>query len=159
MQLPLTKGDLLFFNPALFHAAGTNRTPDRQRMANLLQISSAFGKPMEALDRDRMMLAIYPALLANTALDAQAVEAVIGCTADGYSFPTNLATDPPLQGLAHHHYPRPIAEQLMQFIHHDKAVTVAQGVGVIDHHIAHHLGAQWVVFCVGLLYAKPAEIR
>lgn len=100
VQLPLNKGDLLFFNPALFHAAGTNRTPDRQRMANLLQISSAFGKPMEALDRDRMMLAIYPALLANTALDAQAVEAVIGCTADGYSFPTNLDTDPPLQGLA-----------------------------------------------------------
>ena len=100
MQLPLNKGDLLFFNPALFHAAGTNRTPDRQRMANLLQISSAFGKPMEALDRDRMMLAVYPALLDNTALDAQAVHAVIACTADGYSFPTNLDTDPPLKGLA-----------------------------------------------------------
>ena len=97
VQLPLHKGDLLFFNPALFHAAGTNRTADRQRMANLLQISSAFGKPMEALDRDRMMLAVYPALLANPALDAQAV---IACTADGYSFPTNLDTDPPLKGLA-----------------------------------------------------------
>lgn len=100
VQLPLNKGDLLFFNPALFHAAGTNRTPDRQRIANLLQISSAFGKPMETLDRDRMMLAVYPVLLANTALDTQAVEAVIGCTADGYSFPTNLDTDPPLHGLA-----------------------------------------------------------
>ncbi|MGY4641761.1 phytanoyl-CoA dioxygenase family protein [Pseudomonas sp. TE24901] len=100
VQLPLNKGDLLFFNPALFHAAGTNRTPDRQRMANLLQISSAFGKPMEALDRDRMMLAVYPVLLANTALDASAVKAVIACTADGYSFPTNLDTDPPLHGLA-----------------------------------------------------------
>ena len=97
VQLPLNKGDLLFFNPALFHAAGTNRTADRQRMANLLQISSAFGKPMEALDRDRMMLAVYPALLANPSLDA---EAVIACTADGYSFPTNLDTDPPLKGLA-----------------------------------------------------------
>ncbi|AUG08255.1 phytanoyl-CoA dioxygenase family protein [Pseudomonas sp. S09G 359] len=97
VQLPLNKGDLLFFNPALFHAAGTNRTPDRQRMANLLQISSAFGKPMEALDRERMMLAIYPALLANPALDASAV---VACTADGYSFPTNLDTDPPLKGLA-----------------------------------------------------------
>jgi ectoine hydroxylase-related dioxygenase (phytanoyl-CoA dioxygenase family) len=97
VQLPLHKGDLLFFNPALFHAAGTNRTADRQRMANLLQISSAFGKPMEALDRDRMMLAVYPALLANPDLDA---EAVIACTADGYSFPTNLDTDPPLKGLA-----------------------------------------------------------
>lgn len=100
VQLPFYKGDLLFFNPALFHAAGTNRTPDRQRMANLLQISSAFGNPMEALDRDRMMLAVYPALLDNRTLDAQAVEAVIACTADGYSFPTNLDTDPPLKGLA-----------------------------------------------------------
>ena len=97
VQLPLNKGDLLFFNPALFHAAGTNRTADRQRMANLLQISSAFGKPMEAIDRDRMMLAVYPVLLANPNLDAHAV---VACTADGYSFPTNLDTDPPLQGLA-----------------------------------------------------------
>ncbi len=97
VQLPLNKGDLLFFNPALFHAAGTNRTTDRQRMANLLQISSAFGKPMEALDRDRMMLAVYPVLLANPNLNTHVV---IACTADGYSFPTNLDTDPPLQGLA-----------------------------------------------------------
>jgi len=25
---------------------------------------------------------------------------VVACTADGYAFPTNLDTDPPLQGLA-----------------------------------------------------------
>ncbi|MBD8236820.1 phytanoyl-CoA dioxygenase family protein [Pseudomonas fluorescens] len=124
VQLPLNKGDLLFFNPALFHAAGTNRTVDRHRMANLLQISSAFGKPMEALDRDRMMLAVYPALLANPTLDAQAV---IACTADGYSFPTNLDTDPPLQGLA----PQ-TGQQLMQqalnerWPYSDFAAAVAQ---------------------------------
>jgi ectoine hydroxylase-related dioxygenase (phytanoyl-CoA dioxygenase family) len=100
VQLPLNKGDLLFFNPALFHAAGTNRTQDCRRMANLLQISSAFGKPMEALDRERMMLAVYPVLLGNPSLDAEAVQAVVACTADGYAFPTNLDTDPPLQGLA-----------------------------------------------------------
>ncbi|WP_112195572.1 phytanoyl-CoA dioxygenase family protein [Pseudomonas sp. LG1E9] len=124
VQLPLNKGDLLFFNPALFHAAGTNRTVDRHRMANLLQISSAFGKPMEALDRDRMMLAVYPALLANPTLDAQAV---IACTADGYSFPTNLDTDPPLRGLA----PQ-TGQQLMQqalnerWPYSDFAAAVAQ---------------------------------
>ncbi|WEX12808.1 phytanoyl-CoA dioxygenase family protein [Pseudomonas sp. G11] len=103
VQLPLGKGDLLFFNPALFHAAGSNHTPDRQRMANLLQISSAFGKPMEAIDRERMMLALYPCLLQrlqDQVLDAQGLAAVIACTADGYSFPTNLDTDPPLHGLA-----------------------------------------------------------
>lgn len=103
VQLALNKGDLLFFNPALFHAAGTNRTTDQHRMANLLQISSAFGKPMETLDRDRMMLAVYPVLQqlhADHLLDDQQIIAVIACTADGYSFPTNLDTDPPLGGLA-----------------------------------------------------------
>lgn len=103
VQLPLDKGDLLFFNPALFHAAGTNRTPDQHRMANLLQISSAFGKTMEALDNDRMMLALYPLLLnrvEHQELDARSLQAVIATAAQGYSFPTNLDSDPPLKGLA-----------------------------------------------------------
>jgi ectoine hydroxylase-related dioxygenase (phytanoyl-CoA dioxygenase family) len=103
VQLPLNKGDLLFFNPALFHAAGSNRTADFHRMANLLQISSAFGKPMESIDRDAMMLAVYPLLLKgleDDEMDSAGVESVISHTADGYSFPTNLDTDPPLNGLA-----------------------------------------------------------
>jgi len=103
VQLALNKGDLLFFNPALFHAAGTNRTTDQHRMANLLQISSTFGKPMEMVDRERMMLALYPVLqqqLEDDLLDPEELAAVIACTADGYSFPTNLDTDPPLKGLA-----------------------------------------------------------
>ena len=103
IQLPLNKGDLLFFNPALFHAAGTNRTPDQYRMANLLQISAAFGKPMETVNRERMMLALYPWLLKRVEqgeLDEAQVSAVIAMSADGYSFPTNLDTDPPLHGMA-----------------------------------------------------------
>jgi len=44
VQLPLSKGDAVFFNPALLHAAGDNRSHDIQRMANLLQVSSAFGR-------------------------------------------------------------------------------------------------------------------
>ncbi|MGW4025197.1 phytanoyl-CoA dioxygenase family protein, partial [Streptomyces sp. NPDC005009] len=36
VQLPLAKGDAVFFNPALFHAAGSNRSADIRRMANLL---------------------------------------------------------------------------------------------------------------------------
>ncbi|MFL5994499.1 MAG: phytanoyl-CoA dioxygenase family protein, partial [Streptomyces sp.] len=51
IQLPLAKGDAVFFNPALFHAAGTNRTTGVRRMANLLQVSSAFGRAMETVDR------------------------------------------------------------------------------------------------------------
>ena len=50
VQLPLAKGDAVFFNPALFHGAGTNRTTDVRRMANLLQVSSAFGRAMETVD-------------------------------------------------------------------------------------------------------------
>jgi ectoine hydroxylase-related dioxygenase (phytanoyl-CoA dioxygenase family) len=50
VQLPLAKGDAAFFNPALLHAAGTNHSADVRRMANLLQVSSAFGRPMESVD-------------------------------------------------------------------------------------------------------------
>ena len=62
VQLPLTKGDAVFFNPALFHAAGTNRSKDVRRIANLLQVSSAFGRAMENVDRLKMSLKLYPAL-------------------------------------------------------------------------------------------------
>lgn len=117
VQLPLNKGDLLFFNPALFHAPGSNRTADFHRMANLLQISSAFGKPMESIDRDAMMLAVYPLLLQGLeqeALDSASVQSVIAHTADGYSFPTNLDTDPPLNGLAPQTGQQLIAQALEQ---------------------------------------------
>jgi ectoine hydroxylase-related dioxygenase (phytanoyl-CoA dioxygenase family) len=69
-QLPLHTGDAVFFNPALFHAAGTNRTGDVRRMANLLQVSSAFGRAMEAVDRTAMCRALYPTLLAMAGDDA-----------------------------------------------------------------------------------------
>ena len=44
VQLALKKGDAVFFNPALFHAAGDNRSKDIRRLANLLQVSSAFAR-------------------------------------------------------------------------------------------------------------------
>lgn len=103
VQLPLETGDAVFFNPALFHAAGANRTSDVQRMANLLQISSAFGRAMETLDRGRMCEAIYPALreaLAAGQLNGPQRDAAIAACAEGYPFPTNLDRDPPLDGLA-----------------------------------------------------------
>ncbi len=73
VQLPLAKGDAVFFNPALFHAAGTNRSKDVRRIANLLQVSSAFGRAMESVDRLKMSLKLYPALkdlLADQAITA-----------------------------------------------------------------------------------------
>jgi ectoine hydroxylase-related dioxygenase (phytanoyl-CoA dioxygenase family) len=97
VQLPLRKGDMLFFSPALFHAAGTNRTTDVKRMVNLFQVSSAYGRAMEAIDRTTMCKALYPVL---HTLTAEGAANAIAATAEGYSFPTNLDRDPPIGGLA-----------------------------------------------------------
>lgn len=107
VQLPLAKGDALFFNPALFHGAGDNVSADIQRMANLLQISSALGRAMEVIDRDAMCRALYPVLHGaampapetDAQTDAETAAAIAAC-AEGYSFPTNLDNDPPVGGLA-----------------------------------------------------------
>ncbi|TVS02400.1 MAG: phytanoyl-CoA dioxygenase [Rhodobacteraceae bacterium] len=99
VQLPLEKGDALFFNPALYHAAGENVSRDINRMANLLQVSSAFGRAMEAVDRAAMCRALFPALQ-GLGLGAAEQAAAIGAAAEGYSFPTNLDSDPPVDGLA-----------------------------------------------------------
>ncbi|HTT13253.1 MAG TPA: phytanoyl-CoA dioxygenase family protein [Burkholderiaceae bacterium] len=103
VQLPLARGDAVFFNPALMHAAGHNRTAHVRRTANLLQVSSAFGRAMESVDRVRMCRALYPALqhlAAARRLDAPSIDCAIGCCAEGYAFPTDLDLDPPLGGLA-----------------------------------------------------------
>lgn len=103
VQLPLAKGDAIFFSPALFHAAGENRTEDVHRMVNLLQVSSAFGRAMETIDRSAMCARAFPALKAAYAagrLSEAELDAVIASTAEGYSFPTNLDRDPPVGGLA-----------------------------------------------------------
>ncbi len=101
IQLPLEKGDAVFFNPALFHAAGANTSADIHRMANLLQVSSAFGIAMENIDRLGMSKLLYPALLElQGSMSSAAQKAAIGACADGYSFPTNLDRDPPIGGLA-----------------------------------------------------------
>lgn len=103
VQLPLEKGDALFFNPALFHAAGSNRTTSVQRMANLLQISSAYGRAMESLNRTKMCEVLYPVLLdrmRTQSITQEEADAVIASCAEGYPFPTNLDRDPPQGGLA-----------------------------------------------------------
>ncbi|MCU1605454.1 MAG: Phytanoyl-CoA dioxygenase [Modestobacter sp.] len=102
VQLPLHKGDAAFFNPALFHGAGTNHSADVRRMANLLQISSAFGRSMEAVDRTAMCRSLYPVLLAQraTGIDERTLRNVVAASAEGYAFPTNLDRDQPIGGLA-----------------------------------------------------------
>ena len=102
VQLPLEKGDAVFFNPALMHAAGANRSKEIYRMANLLQVSSAFGRAMETIDRIAMSKALYPALLSakKNSAPTSAMNNAIACAAEGYAFPTNLDRDPPVGGLA-----------------------------------------------------------
>ncbi|MER6155766.1 phytanoyl-CoA dioxygenase family protein [Streptomyces sp. NPDC001868] len=102
VQLPLDKGDAAFFNPALFHAAGHNRSSDIRRMANLLQISSAFGRAMETVDRVAMADALFPVLSRRKSEGASDdwLRRVVAATAEGYAFPTDLDLDPPVDGLA-----------------------------------------------------------
>ncbi|MEP6650933.1 MAG: phytanoyl-CoA dioxygenase family protein [Lapillicoccus sp.] len=102
VQLPLSAGDAVFFNPALLHAAGSNHSPDIRRMANLLQISSAFGRAMETVDRQRVVLAIYPSLCAaiDRGVDAARAANVVAASAEAYPFPTNLDRAQPVDGMA-----------------------------------------------------------
>ena len=114
MQLPLAKGDAAFFNPALFHGAGTNRSADVRRMANLLQVSSAFGRAMETVDRTRCAGRCLPGRSRRRrpagADRSNTLRNVIAASAEGYAFPTNLDLDQPVDGLA----PQTQAELLWQ---------------------------------------------
>ncbi len=103
VQVPLEKGDMLFFSPALLHAAGTNHTKDVRRMVNLFQISSAYGRAMETVDRVRMVKALYPTLRAGKtggSLSADLIANALASSAESYAFPTNLDRDPPIGGMA-----------------------------------------------------------
>ena len=100
IQISLNKGDAVFLSPALFHAAGAN-TEKTDRIANLLQISSAFGKAMESVDRVKMTKLIYPVLLEKkkrNQLREDEVRTIGASVTDSYSFPTNLDTDSPREG-------------------------------------------------------------
>ncbi|CAM1510973.1 Fc.00g084860.m01.CDS01 [Cosmosporella sp. VM-42] len=97
VALPLTKGDGLFFNPALFHAAGENKSADIHRLANLVQISSAFGKPMETIDALPLVESTWDAL--NRLYEGNGlsdeVKSFVAAIGEGYPFPTNLDRNPP----------------------------------------------------------------
>ena len=72
-------------------------------MANLLQVSSAYGRAMETVDRTQMAETLFPVLRRmgeNGTLSPAQVENAVAASAEGYSFPTNLDRDPPLAGLA-----------------------------------------------------------
>lgn len=92
VSLPLEMGDGLFFNPALFHAAGENQTVDFVRKVNLLQVSSAFGKTMEDIDSLLLISRCWDDLRGKYDCEGLSHEVVafVSSVASGYPFPTNL---------------------------------------------------------------------
>lgn len=100
VSLPLEMGDAVFFNPALFHAAGENSTTSVERSVNLLQVSSAFGKTMEKIDTLAIIEKCFDVLKSKYEQEGMSagVLAAIAATSDGYPFPTNLDRRPPAPG-------------------------------------------------------------
>lgn len=100
IALPLKKGDAVFFSPALFHAAGENKTADFERSANLIQVSSAFGKPMESVDSLPLVEKSWESFTDKYAKEGMSreLEALVSAIAEGYPFPTNLDRRPPAPG-------------------------------------------------------------
>lgn len=100
ISLPLSMSDGLFFNPALFHAAGENITKNVHRTANLLQVSSAFAKPMESIDTYPLIEKTWGILKEKFLKEGESVgvRAYIAAVAEGYPFPTNLDRRPPAPG-------------------------------------------------------------
>ncbi len=98
VQLPMQRGDGVFFNPALMHGAGENITTDIERCANLLQISSPFGVPMETVNHQAIQLACYAPLKAlynNQGLRQNELDALVTAMSHNYPFPANMDRDPP----------------------------------------------------------------
>ncbi|MGQ7844805.1 phytanoyl-CoA dioxygenase family protein [Granulosicoccus sp. 3-233] len=103
VQLALHKGDMLFFNPAVFHAAGENRTTDVDRFANLVQAGSMYGRTMELQDKARMSVALYPVLhqlISSHGWLPRQTRQVIEACGEAYPFPANMELEPPVNGLA-----------------------------------------------------------
>lgn len=104
VALPMDMGDGVFFNPGVMHAAGGNEMPFQaesdgggfQRIANLLQISSPFGKAMEAIDSIPIIEAVWDILAQKVSTGGfEDVRDVVAAIAEGYPFPTNLDKRPP----------------------------------------------------------------
>ena len=88
VQLPLAKGDAAFFNPAVFHGAGTNRSRTCaacEPAAGVLGLWPRDGERRSRRDEPEL----YPALkdLRAGRPEGEIANAIAAC-AEGYSFPT-----------------------------------------------------------------------
>lgn len=100
VSLPLEQGDGLFFNPALFHAAGNNESSNINRLVNLLQISSAFGKSMETIEALPIVEKCWDEMsrMFKEGDMTDEMESILAAVGEGYPFPTNLDKNSPDQG-------------------------------------------------------------
>lgn len=98
VSLPLKKGDAVFFNPAIYYAAGENQSR-MNRSSLLLQVNSAFGKPMEKVNNLAILQACRPSLkeLRSAGDRNQETDAALRAICLRYRFPTNLDRRPPVQ--------------------------------------------------------------
>ncbi|KAK2759398.1 hypothetical protein FQN54_002876 [Arachnomyces sp. PD_36] len=105
--LELEMGDGVFFNPAVFHAAGANVLPPEsgfERKANLLQISCGFGKTMESVDCIPIIEKCWNSLIQKVddcggeVEVGGEVECFVKAVGEGYPFPTNLDKRAPGEG-------------------------------------------------------------
>jgi hypothetical protein len=57
---------------------------------------------MESIDHDGLVRAVYPSLRARAlaGTDMDLIHNAVAAAADGYAFPTNADTDPPVGGVA-----------------------------------------------------------
>jgi len=108
VQLPLQKGDAVFFNPACLHQPGMNETSS-PRVANLLQVSACWGTPMEKVNRLSMTKSVWPVIKrwhieleatgegSNAGTDSKhplQLEALINATCDDFGYPRDFDTMP-----------------------------------------------------------------
>lgn len=105
IALELELGDGIFFNPAVFHAAGANTLPASsgfERKANLLQISCGFGKTMESVDSIPIVEKCWDILSQNVKDKGGKIgleeECFVKAVGEGYPFPTNLDRRVPGEG-------------------------------------------------------------
>ena len=93
----------MFFNPALFHAAGNEplegRAAHRQSAAGLLGLRPRDGERRPAQDEPEALSGAARSS-GDHAITASDADNAIAACAEGYSFPTNLDRDPPKGGLA-----------------------------------------------------------
>ena len=88
IQLEMQPGDALFFNPALFHAAGNNNSK-YNRIANILQINSAFSKSMESVNYN-LLQKLVKNELKNIHLNKNEFDNIYEIIFNKYNYPRNL---------------------------------------------------------------------